>query len=56
MELQHKLLAHLLFVLHINQSCLQEALDNICLCVPCQNPSSSFVELLAMYCPGTASN
>lgn len=56
MELQHKLLVRLLFVLHINQSCLEEALDNICLCVPCQNPSSSFLELLAMYCPGTASN
>lgn len=56
MELQHKLLVCLLFVLHINQSCLEEALDNICLCVPLQNPSSSSLELLAMYCHDTASD
>lgn len=36
MELQHKLLVCLLFVFRINQSCLEEALDNISLCVPLQ--------------------
>lgn len=36
MELQHKLLVCLLFVFRINQSCLEEALDNISLCVALQ--------------------